>query len=118
MIDLRGTWRLADLGGLAPATAGGGPVVLTFDGDGQVYGMAGVNRVRGTFEVDEDGTLRLGPMASTMMAGPDDAMATERAVLELLAEPLRIASDGGALVLTALDGVVARLVRYTEPPMA
>jgi len=118
MIDLRGTWRLVDLGGLAPATAGGAPVVLTFDGDGQVYGMAGVNRVRGTFEVDEDGTLRLGPMASTMMAGPDGAMATERAVLELLAEPLRVAADDGGLVLTALDGVVARLAPYAEPTTA
>ena len=76
-----GTWRLVLLGGRSPGGGTHGPVTLTFDGDGMLYGMAGVNRVRATWATDEDDQLTIGPLVSTMMAGPPEAMATERALL-------------------------------------
>ena len=79
------------------------------DDTGQVFGLAGVNRVRGTWRLDGP-TLTFGPVVSTLMAGPPDAMTRERQVLRLLGEPVRVsAPDGDTL---ELDGVVhASLVR-------
>ncbi|HEY0118793.1 MAG TPA: META domain-containing protein [Cellulomonas sp.] len=110
MTDPTGTWRLVLLAGSPPAGDTHGPVRLTFDGDGMLYGMAGVNRVRATWTADEDDQLTVGPLVSTMMAGPADAMATERALLALLAGPLAAAVDDGGLRLVGQDGTEAVLV--------
>ena len=110
MTDPTGTWRLVLIGGRAPAGDTHGPVTLTFDGDGMLYGMAGVNRVRATWSSDEDDQLTVGPLVSTMLAGPDDAMATERALLALLSVPLAATVDDGGLRLVAEDGTEAVLV--------
>jgi len=89
MLRLVGTWQVTAVGGAdVPPDSPHAPW-LTFDGDGQVYGMSGVNRVRGTFVVEGE-TVTFGPMASTMMAGPDDAMRVEAAVLATLAGPLDV----------------------------
>jgi heat shock protein HslJ len=89
---------------------------LTFDGDGQVYGFAGVNRVRGTWVLEGD-RLSFGPVASTLMAGPDPSMAVEREVLRLLSEVVTVAvGDDGTLQLTGADGAGARL--STQPPVS
>jgi heat shock protein HslJ len=110
MTDPTGTWRLVLLGGSPPARHTHGPVTLTFDGDGMLYGMAGVNRVRATWAADEDDQLAVGPIVSTMMAGPADAMATERALLALLSAPLAATVDDGGLRLVGEDGSEAVLV--------
>lgn len=68
---------------------------LTFDGDGQVFGTSGVNRLRGTWSIDGD-HLQFGPMASTLMAGPPEAMQREAAMLRLLGEELVLHSADGA----------------------
>lgn len=82
---------------------------LTFDGDGQVYGTGGVNRLRGTWR-QEDGTLTFGPVVTTLMAGAPEHMERERAVLGLLAGPVTLGHDGPELVLTGADGRVSRLL--------
>ena len=110
MTDPTGTWRLVLLAGRPPAVDTHGPVTLTFDGDGMLYGMAGVNRVRGTWTADEDDQLSVGPLVSTLMAGPEDAMATERALLDLLSVPLAATVDDGGLRLVSEDGTEAVLV--------
>jgi heat shock protein HslJ len=74
---------------------------LTFDGDGQVYGTGGINRLRGTWQED-GGTLTFGPVVTTLMAGTPEHMARERAVLDLLGGP--------ELVLTGADGRESRLI--------
>lgn len=107
MADPTGTWRLVLLGGRPPGAPR--PVTLTFDGDGVVYGSAGVNRVRSTWSVDED-RLVLAPMVTTLMWGPDEAMATERALLDLLRGPLAATVDDGGLRLVGEDGTEAVLV--------
>ncbi len=114
---LQGTYRVAELTG-APSL-GDRPAFLTLDGDGQVYGMSGVNRVRGTYTL-EAGRLTFGPLASTMMAGPAEALQAEQALQALLGVPLELESDDdGALVLRADDGRCLRLVadpQVGDPP--
>ena len=87
MVDLAGTWRFTALEGAELDGAGRATPFLTFDGDGQVFGLAGVNRVRGTWRLDAQ-TLTFGPVVSTLMAGPPDAMTREQQVLRLLGEPV------------------------------
>lgn len=103
----QGTYRVDELTG-APAL-GDRPAFLTFDGDGQLYGMSGVNRVRGTYSI-EGGRLVVGPVASTMMAGPDEPMRAEAALQALLGVPLALeTADDGTVTLRADDGRTARL---------
>lgn len=81
---------------------------LTFGVDGRVHGRATINRVNGSYRV-EDGELVCGPMASTMMAGDPAAMDQEHRLLAALARPalLRLVDDGVELV--ADDGTVVAL---------
>jgi len=109
MVDLAGTWRFTELEGAELDGAGRATPFLTFDGDGQVFGLAGVNRVRGTWLLDAH-TLTFGPVVSTLMAGPPDAMTREQQVLRLLGEPSTVAApDADTLELTGV--LRARLVR-------
>ncbi|NHT17998.1 META domain-containing protein [Cellulomonas sp. IC4_254] len=124
------TWRFTEVAGVplddGPERA---HPALTFSGDGQVYGTGGVNRLRGTWSFDRDadvtradgpdaddapapstGTLTFGPMVTTLMAGTPEHMARERAVLDLLAHPVRASVRDGALVLTDGEGRVSRLL--------
>lgn len=105
MAQLAGTWRVV---GPAAHWPHGAPT-LTFEGDGMVYGSSGVNRIRGTWTYEDD-VLRLGPIVSTLVAGPPDAMDAEDALQRLLAGPLRVElTDDGALVLHADDDRSLRL---------
>ena len=93
----------------APDPAGDGDeprtASLTFEGDGQVFGTGGVNRLRGTWSVDGD-TLTFGPVVSTLMAGPPAAMHQESELLRLLQEPLELRAPDGTPV-TALEPLAA-----------
>jgi heat shock protein HslJ len=128
-----GTWRFTEVAGVplddGPERA---HPALTFSGDGQVYGTGGVNRLRGTWSFTADGdaaaradapgtgpapvpdastgTLTFGPVVTTLMAGTPEHMARERAVLDLLAHPVRVTVADGALVLTDGEGRVSRLL--------
>jgi heat shock protein HslJ len=109
MVDLAGTWRFTALEGAELDGAERATPFLTFDGDGQVFGLAGVNRVRGTWRLDGE-TLTFGPVVSTLMAGPPDAMTREHQVLRLLGEPVQVsAPDDDTLELSGV--LQARLVR-------
>ncbi len=72
----------------------GAHLVVTFDGDGQVYGDAGVNRFRGTWHLDGDG-LTLGPLVATRRAGTPEATGRETALLAALVGTLRMTLRGG-----------------------
>ena len=58
-------------------------ITITFT-DTDVSGMSGVNRYAGTFTSSPEGAMDFGPLASTEMAGPDDAMQAEQAYLAAL----------------------------------
>lgn len=70
-------------------------------GEGRVSGRATVNRVNGSYELDGT-TLVCGPLMTTLMAGPPEAMAQERALLDVLAArpTVRAAADGSIELVT------------------
>lgn len=75
---------------------------------GHVSGRGGVNRYRGTYELHGD-ALTVGPVMSTMMAGPDAAMRQESRWFRALASPATVTRDAHELVLDHGDGTTSRL---------
>lgn len=77
---------------------------LVFEEAGTVSGSAGVNQIGGPARADGD-RLHIGPLRSTRMAGPPDAMDAEAALLAALEDvaAFRI-DDDGSLVLVDADG--------------
>ena len=80
-------------------------------GDERVSGHLGCNRFTGGYS-HKDGELKIGPLASTMMACPPEFMKKERELARIL-ENARVAEPSAAkLVLKDADGkVLAELVR-------
>lgn len=88
-------WSLT---GAADATLPNFEITLEF-ADGKVAGKSAVNRYMGSFESANPGELKFGPLATTMMAGPEDAMAAEQAYLAELAKVNGYRLDGDQLIL-------------------
>jgi len=103
-------WRLIELAGAAIELADGerGPHLVFDLEESRVAGSGGVNRILGTFVLAED-ELRFGPLATTMMAGPEGALERERAFLDVLARVTGSRLEGASLTLLAGDESVARL---------
>jgi heat shock protein HslJ len=102
-------WTLVELGG-EPVDAdedGRQPGIVLDLEESRVAGSGGVNRIMGTFALAE-AELRFGPLATTMMAGTNEAMAQERAFLDALARVTGYRLEGGSLTLLADDEAVAR----------
>ena len=94
--QLEGSWTLETLGGAKSDPA----VVSQLNmNEGKASGNAGVNTFTGSYEAPEDGTLTFGPLATTMMAGPDAAMQQEQAFLKALADTRKFTTEDGGLVL-------------------
>lgn len=111
---LQGTWVAESFAGpddLAPAD----PEVtteLSLD-DGQASGTGGVNRFTTGYEATDDGSISFGMVASTRMAGPDNAMAQETEFLTALESAERFEINDGKLVL--LDAGDNTLVVLAQP---
>jgi putative lipoprotein len=103
-------WELVELAGEAVAV---GPdeirpsLVLDLE-ESRVSGSGGVNRLSGTFALAER-ELRFGPLATTRMAGPKDAMAREQGFLDALARVTSYELDGRTLTLSSGGEAIARL---------
>jgi len=69
--------------------------------DADVSGHAGVNRYAGPYSSSPDGAMDVGTIATTRMAGPDDAMRAERAYLATLARVTGYGVTSTRLVLFA-----------------
>jgi heat shock protein HslJ len=103
-------WTLADLDG-APVEVGEDALVpsLVLDlEEARVTGSGGVNRLTGRFVLSED-ELRFGPLATTRMAGSEEAMRREHAFLDALARVTSYELDDRTLTLLADDEAVVRL---------
>ena len=82
---------------------------LAFDlEESRVTGSGGVNRLAGSFALRED-ELRFGPLATTRMAGPEEAMRREQAFLDALARVTSYELDGRTLTLLADDEAIVKL---------
>jgi heat shock protein HslJ len=90
-------------------------ITVTFEDD-RVGGPGPVNGWSAGYTASADGSLELGPIASTLMAGPDEAMRAEEAYFALLEEV-----DGyttvGAGELYLFDGEANTLVYSVNPPV-
>lgn len=93
---LEGSWTLVTLNGAAADAAV--PSTLSMN-EGTATGNAGVNTFNGSYDAPSDGVLTFGTLATTMMAGPDNAMQQESAFLKALADTRKFTTDDGALVL-------------------
>ena len=108
--SLEGTsWTLAswsDASSLAGVT-----ITAGFE-DGKIAGRSAVNQYGGPFTAGGDGSLKLGPIASTNMAGPPAAMHAEEVYFRLLDAVTTYNVDGGKLVLS--DSAGSALLTYTR----
>jgi len=75
-------WKLASAAIDSVDLAGFG-ITITFT-DTDVSGMSGVNTYAGGFTSSPEGAMDFGPLLSTKMAGPEDAMKAEQAYLAAL----------------------------------
>ncbi len=113
MDAIKGDWPLTHIRGEAinlPADARG--PYITFDPEGRVSGMGGVNRFMGAFDKSKlsDGKLTFGPLAMTMMAGPEPLMQMESQFGAAADQVRRVRLEGNELFLT--DDAGAELLRF------
>jgi heat shock protein HslJ len=77
-------------------------ITATFDGK-LVAGFSGVNQYGGPYTAKDDGSLEIGEIASTLMAGPEPLMKIEGAYLELLKGCDGFRVEGDTLILLTGD---------------
>lgn len=68
--------------------------------DGQISGTSAVNSYGGPYEAGRGGSFSSGPINSTAMAGPEDAMRAEQIYFELLGEARRYSRENEKLTLS------------------
>ena len=96
------SWKLTSWAEPDPIPAS---ATITADfADGKVSGSAGVNRYNAAVTSSTDGSFSIGKAATTMMAGPEDAMAAEAAYLKRLQAATSYAVNGDTLVINDADG--------------
>jgi heat shock protein HslJ len=83
----------------------GNEVTLNFGTDGQVNGSAGCNRYAGPYQ-SQDAALKVGPLASTMMAcaSPEGVMEQETKYLAALQNAATYSIDGNMLTIRDASG--------------
>jgi hypothetical protein len=102
---------------LAVAPAAGRAFVFGFSGS-RVLVEGGCNTMRGGYNIDADGRLGIGRMASTMMACEPALMQADAALAKLLTDPLRVALTPGTqpqLRLTTAANDTLALVGQPTP---
>jgi heat shock protein HslJ len=78
--DIEGSWEVTSFnnGSAISSVALGSTITMSFDADGQVSGNGGCNQYSGGYSVDGS-NISIGPLRSTMMACPDEAVGTQEA---------------------------------------
>lgn len=107
-------WTLVELGG-QPVIEGGGlaepPLTLLLDPkEKRIGGYGGVNWFNGGYQLDGD-KLSLGPLATTLRAGPPELMEQEQRIQQALGRARQVVIVDGMLELRAGDEVLARYQR-------
>lgn len=103
---LEGTaWQLVQLGGQAIKPQPG-KFSLTFNAEeSHVAGVGACNRIFGGYKLGEKGALKIGPLASTMMACP--GMEQERAFATAVETATHYEMDGPMLMLLSNGDLTA-----------
>lgn len=103
------TWTLTWLEGKTVSASQGSPT-LTLADDGTLRGFGGVNQFGGTYHWAAP-QIQIDPGATTLMAGPPEAMETEAAYLRMLPLANRMGLFRGNLVLRRGDKELARFTK-------
>ena len=111
------TWRLTTLPGQTlPTTAGSQSALSVRFAKGRVEGFSGCNQFTGGFRVQGHTLLTLGPIAGTLMACPEPAMALEQAFRTAFSGTMRVAVSGDELTLTPESGQAPLRFTREAPP--
>lgn len=95
----------------------GATITMTLDpAEGRVHGRV-VNVYNGTYTIDGN-NIKFGEMVTTMMMGPQDAMATEREYLTFMPTVETYNYQDGKLTLTGVDGKEIVFEQVEELPDA
>lgn len=105
--SINGSWELKQLRGESVKVDGKIPTLMVSE-EGGVTGFAGVNRMAGRLSQEPAGGKLFGPLATTRMAGPADAMELEQQYLSALAEATSFSFVRKQLELRADGEVVLR----------
>lgn len=112
---LLGSWTLVAVDGIR-AESQDNAATLQVMPDGTVAGFSGVNRYRARLKTAPlTGRISFILGASTMMAGPTDAMAAERIFLERLGAVSTFTINGATLRLYAGDNKALTFLRDSGP---
>ncbi|MCA9286919.1 MAG: META domain-containing protein [Phycisphaerales bacterium] len=112
---LRGEWYVSVLDGGPAVPQTPNPISVVFEdeelsGVGKLRGFSGVNRFFGAYTATPTGTLEVGAVGSTRMAGPPDLQAFETSFLKWLGHSQRFSVDAEGVTIVTSDGAM-RLVR-------
>jgi len=109
---LEGKWNLTSIadGDISTLFAEKKPTI-EFAEENKVFGHAGCNTYRTTYELSEN-IVTFKPVASTMMACP--SMEGENKFTGLLTTPLQVAVDGDKLTFSKEGNIVLEFVKDTE----
>jgi heat shock protein HslJ len=88
-------------------------ITAVFDGT-KVAGFSGVNQYGGPYTAGDDGSLKIGDLASTMMAGPEPAMKAEQEYMQLLAACASYEVDADTLTLLTAEDQTLLYVKAKE----
>lgn len=114
-VDIAGDWTVSEVNGetLPTLLEGQEAPFLSFDpAEGRLHGSTGVNIINSTYTIDGN-KLEFGPAMSTMMAGPQEWMETEREILDALgtARTVKAASSESIELRDSTGTAVLTLVR-------
>jgi len=95
----------------------GSEISLNFGTDGQVNGSAGCNRYAGPYQ-SQDKALKVGPLASTMMAcaSPQGVMEQETKYLKALQNAATYSIDGSTLTIRDASGATQVVATVASAP--
>ncbi|MEB3309845.1 MAG: META and DUF4377 domain-containing protein [Snowella sp.] len=109
-------WQLRSLGTAKPI--GEKPITLSFTQD-RLSGSSGCNRYMGGFKVKGNELTIGSPLASTMMACPEDLMKQEGTFLKALSSAKNYTINGkGELEIQYRDGQKTQTLVFTPAPMS
>ena len=81
----------------------GTPIIIRFDAEGNRVSGKVVNNYFGTYEID-GGKISFGPIASTLMMGPEESMKVEQGHLTFLSKVTTFEGDDETLILKTQAG--------------
>jgi len=87
---------------------------IRFEADDKVMGNGGCNRFFGAYEAQPDGTIGIGPLASTKMACPDEIMQKEAGFVRALEAAASYNRETGQLTLFDAEGAELVVLRHLD----